>query len=253
MGLTSPGRGWVSDFVSVQLAARVHPGPPRLPPLVLLCPDALRYVQTSPRARAVCSCACACARVRWCVRVCFRACMRAVGLTRGPFAVWHTVVGVLRSSVEELQEMSRNMEDVVIVDLDDDRVIPPGSQDTDAALLPPFVAPLRATIEDVSKRTRNRMTLTNLSSNSNRKVRTSPHPGSGLHTDFRRRRGCVSCVPCRAYSCRRTARRRCRMRSSGSWSTCSRRIASTSSSLPRALVGSSSKSSLIHTPSTHSP
>lgn len=80
------------------------------------------------------------------------------------------VVGVLRSSVEELQEMSRNMEDVVIVDLDDDRVIPPGSQDTDAALLPPFVAPLRATIEDVSKRTRNRMTLTNLSSNSNRKL-----------------------------------------------------------------------------------
>jgi hypothetical protein len=97
--------------------------------------------------------------------------------------------------VEELQEMSRNMEDVVIVDLDDDRVIPPGSQDTDAALLPPFVAPLRATIEDVSKRTRNRMTLTNLSSNSNRKVRISPHPGSGLHTDFRRRRRrrCVSC------------------------------------------------------------
>jgi hypothetical protein len=96
--------------------------------------------------------------------------------------------------VEELQEMSRNMEDVVIVDLDDDRVTPPGSQDTDAALLPPFVAPLRATIEDASKRTRNRMTLTNLSSNSNRKVRISPHPGSGLRTDFRRRRGGGVCV-----------------------------------------------------------
>jgi hypothetical protein len=84
------------------------------------------------------------------------------------------VVGVLRSSVEELKEMSRNMEEVVIVDLDDDRVIPPGSQDTDAALLPPFVAPLRATIEDVSKRTRNRMTLTSLSSNPNRKVCHAP-------------------------------------------------------------------------------
>jgi hypothetical protein len=97
--------------------------------------------------------------------------------------------------VEELQEMSRNMEDVVIVDLDDDRVIPPGSQDTDAALLPPFVAPLRATIEDVSKRTRNRMTLTNLSSNSNRKVPTSPHVGGGVHTHFV---VCVSvvCVVC---------------------------------------------------------
>jgi hypothetical protein len=146
--------------------------------------------------------------------------------------------------VEELQEMSRNMEDVVIVDLDDDRVIPPGSQDTDAALLPPFVAPLRATIEDVSKRTRNRMTLTNLSSNSNRKVPTSPHVGGGVHTDFV---VCVSvvCVVCCVYSCRRTARQRCRMRSSGSWSICSRRIATTSSSLPVALVGSSCKSSLI--------
>ena len=55
--------------------------------------------------------------------------------------------------------MSRNMEEVVIVDLDDDKVIPPG-KDTDAVLLPPFVAPLRATIEEISRRVRTRVTLT---------------------------------------------------------------------------------------------
>lgn len=84
------------------------------------------------------------------------------------------MVGVLRSSVEELKALSRNMEEVVIIDLDDDRVIPPGSE-TDAALLPPFVEPLRNTIEEISKRTRGRVTLTGIAKKGKVRGTLLPH------------------------------------------------------------------------------
>jgi len=68
-------------------------------------------------------------------------------------------MGVLRNNVEELQQMLDSMEDVVIVDLDDDRVILTSGQENDAKLLPPFVAPLRVAIEETVKRTRSRVPL----------------------------------------------------------------------------------------------